>query len=170
MVPPRPTRISAATECTRDQYMMYNDSVQLTGLQIRRSADPPLIPSVPPDCRRSGPERRAHGARQASNSRAHMRPRASASASAVGPVRAATAPPQPLLEDVVVAAEGNSNIPSRRHMETTYTRNGPKHVTRKQTMARAVGDGGILCTDHVPAQYMRRFLLCGRCLPSATAL
>ena len=107
--------------------------------------------------RESGPERHEHGVRRSSNLCAHMRPQASASASAVGPVCAATAPPQPLLEDVVVAAEGNSNIPSRRHMETTYTRNGPKHVTRKQTMARAVGDGGILCTDHVPGlSWMQR--------------
>ena len=59
----RPTRTSAATECTGGRNVMYNGSLQLTGSRIRRSTDLPLIPTRPAGARRSGPERRTHGAR-----------------------------------------------------------------------------------------------------------
>ena len=53
-----------------------------------------------------------------------MRPRAVTIAGAIGSAAAVTVLPLSLLEDVVVAAKGNTNIRPRRHVETTCKRGG----------------------------------------------
>ena len=76
IAPAHPTRISAASECIGSRYMMYTDTLQPTESMVRRSTDPPLIPTRPA---RAVPsvERMEHGERLVrSRTRAHEPPRA----------------------------------------------------------------------------------------------
>ena len=76
IAPAHPTRISAASECIGSRYMMYTDTLQPTESMVRRSTDPPLIPTRPA---RAVPsvERMEHGERLVrSRPRAHEPPRA----------------------------------------------------------------------------------------------
>ena len=127
----RPTRTSAATECTGGRNVMYNDSLQLTGSRIRRSTDLPLIPTRPAGAVPSV-ERMEHGeCLVRSRPRAHEPPRAPVPSA----LRGAAVPPPPLLEEEVVAAEGNANSRPHGHVETTCTRR------RVQTCVARADDG-----------------------------
>ena len=85
-------------------------------------------------------------------------------------VCSATVPPPPLVEEVVVAAMGDSHIRLRKRVETACTRGGWIHVMRGLMMARAIGDGRRIRTDQAPAQNSMRLWFRSRCLRSAAAL